>query len=86
MKPGSTGPALPGIHPVIYDDDGNAVPKEGVAGNILIRNPWPGAFPNHLGGSRSLHRDLLRSLQQGSEEQGLARLALSHRRCRGARG
>ena len=44
MKPGSTGPALPGIHPVIYDDDGNAVPKGGVAGNILIRNPWPGAF------------------------------------------
>ena len=44
MKPGSTGPALPGIHPVIYDDDGNSVPKGGVAGNILIRNPWPGAF------------------------------------------
>ncbi len=44
MKPGSTGPALPGIYPVIYDDDGNAVPAGGVAGNILIRNPWPGAF------------------------------------------
>ena len=44
MKPGSTGPALPGIHPVIYDEDGNSVPKGSVAGNILIRNPWPGAF------------------------------------------
>lgn len=45
MKPGSTGPALPGIHPVIYDDDGNElVPGVGKAGNICIRNPWPGAF------------------------------------------
>ena len=44
MKPGSTGPALPGIHPVIYDDEGNEVPVGGTAGNILIRNPWPGAF------------------------------------------
>jgi acetyl-CoA synthetase len=44
MKPGSTGPALPGIYPVIYDEDGNGVPKGGVAGNILIQNPWPGAF------------------------------------------
>jgi acetyl-CoA synthetase len=39
MKPGSTGPALPGIHPVIYDDDGNElVPGVGKAGNICIRN------------------------------------------------
>ncbi len=44
MKPGSTGPAVPGIHPVIYDEEGNEVPAGGTAGNILIRNPWPGAF------------------------------------------
>ena len=45
MKPGSTGPALPGIHPVIYDDDGNELESGvGKAGNICIRNPWPGAF------------------------------------------
>ncbi len=45
MKPGSTGPALPGIHPVIYDDDGNELESgSGKAGNICIRNPWPGAF------------------------------------------
>ena len=45
MKPGSTGPAIPGIHPVIYDDDGNEIEKgSGRAGNICIRNPWPGAF------------------------------------------
>jgi len=44
MKPGSAGPAVPGIHPVIYDDDGNEVGAGGGAGNICIRNPWPGAF------------------------------------------
>ncbi|MFQ5484714.1 MAG: acetate--CoA ligase, partial [Desulfobacterales bacterium] len=45
MKPGSTGPALPGIHPVIYDEDGTELgPGAGKAGNICIRNPWPGAF------------------------------------------
>jgi acetyl-CoA synthetase len=45
MKPGSTGPAMPGIHPVIYDEDGNEIkPGSDRAGNICIRNPWPGAF------------------------------------------
>jgi acetyl-CoA synthetase len=45
MKPGSAGPAMPGIHPVIYDENGDEVPAgSGKAGNICIRNPWPGAF------------------------------------------
>jgi acetyl-CoA synthetase len=45
MKPGSAGPGLPGIHPVIYDEDGNEIPRgSGRAGNICIRNPWPGIF------------------------------------------
>ena len=45
MKPGSAGPGMPGIHPVIYDDDGNVVPPgTGRAGNLCIQNPWPGAF------------------------------------------
>ena len=45
MKPGSAGPGALGIQPVIYDDNGNEVPKgSGKAGNICIRNPWPGAF------------------------------------------
>ncbi|MCD4754235.1 MAG: acetate--CoA ligase, partial [Deltaproteobacteria bacterium] len=45
MKPGSTGPGVPGIHPIIYDDDGNVVPAgAGKAGNICIQNPWPGQF------------------------------------------
>ncbi len=45
MKPGSTGPGVPGIHPIIYDELGNEIKAgEGRAGNICIRNPWPGAF------------------------------------------
>ena len=45
MKPGSAGPAMPGIHPVIYDEDGNTVAEgSGIAGNICIQNPWPGGF------------------------------------------
>ncbi len=43
MKPGSCGPGAPGIHPIIYDETGAEVPKgSGKAGNICIRNPWPG--------------------------------------------
>ncbi len=43
MKPGSAGPALPGIYPAIYDEEGKDIqPGSGVAGNICIRNPWPG--------------------------------------------
>jgi acetyl-CoA synthetase len=45
MKPGSAGPGVPGIHPIIYDNEGNVVPRgSGKAGNICIQNPWPGMF------------------------------------------
>jgi acetyl-CoA synthetase len=45
MKPGSAGPGVPGIHPIIYDEEGQEVPKgSGKAGNICIQNPWPGMF------------------------------------------
>jgi acetyl-CoA synthetase len=34
-----------GIYPVIYDETGAEVPRgSGKAGNICIRNPWPGSF------------------------------------------
>ncbi|HUC13565.1 MAG TPA: acetate--CoA ligase [Acidimicrobiales bacterium] len=43
MKPGSCGPAALGIYPVIYDEDAKTVEAgRGSAGNICIRNPWPG--------------------------------------------
>ncbi len=43
MKPGSCGPAALGIYPVIYDEEGKPIEAgSGKAGNICIRNPWPG--------------------------------------------
>ncbi len=42
MKPGSAGPGVPGIHPIIYDDAGNEIKEAGIAGNVCIQNPWPG--------------------------------------------
>ena len=43
MKPGSAGPGAPGIHPVVYDEQGREIPRgSSRAGNICIRNPWPG--------------------------------------------
>ncbi|MCL4477770.1 MAG: acetate--CoA ligase [Deltaproteobacteria bacterium] len=45
MKPGSAGPGMPGIYPVIYDENAKEIEKgSGRAGNICIRNPWPGIF------------------------------------------
>ena len=45
MKPGSCGPGVLGVYPVIFDELGEVVEKgSGKAGNICIRNPWPGIF------------------------------------------
>jgi acetyl-CoA synthetase len=58
MKPGSSGPAMPGIYPVILDDEGNEIPeRSGRAGNICIRNPWPG-------GVQTIWKDPARFVEQ----------------------
>src|SRR5712691_9440779 len=45
MKPGSCGPGVLGVYPVIYDEKGDVVEAgSGRAGNVCIRNPWPGIF------------------------------------------
>ncbi len=45
MKPGSAGPGVPGIHPGIFDEEGKMLePGCGKAGNVCIRNPWPGCM------------------------------------------
>ncbi len=50
MKPGSCGPGVLGIYPVILDEEGEPVPKGSTkAGNICIRNPWPGIFQTIYG-------------------------------------
>jgi acetyl-CoA synthetase len=43
MKPGSCGPEALGIQLVIYDENGDEIPRgSGKAGYICVRNPWPG--------------------------------------------
>jgi acetyl-CoA synthetase len=43
MKPGSCGPAALGIYLTLLDENGDEVEKgSGTAGNICVRNPWPG--------------------------------------------
>jgi acetyl-CoA synthetase len=45
MKPGSCGPGVLGVYPTIYDENGAVIEAgSGRAGNICIRNPWPGIF------------------------------------------
>ena len=53
MKPGSAGPGVPGIHPIIFDEDGNVIERgSGKAGNICIQNPWPGGFETIWGDNK----------------------------------
>jgi acetyl-CoA synthetase len=43
MKPGSCGPGVLGIYLTLFDENGETVAKgSGKAGNICVRNPWPG--------------------------------------------
>ncbi|HLQ61199.1 MAG TPA: acetate--CoA ligase, partial [Candidatus Acidoferrales bacterium] len=50
MKPGSCGPGVLGVFPVILDEHGKPVPRGSTkAGNICIRNPWPGIFQTIYG-------------------------------------
>jgi len=45
MKPGSAGPGMPGIYPAILDENARELPAGTPhAGNIVIRNPWPGVM------------------------------------------
>ena len=87
MKPGSAGPGVPGIHPIIYDEDGNEIPpRSGRAGNICIQNPWPGIFQTIWKDPDRFVQTVLRAVLQEPEQQGLARLALYGRRRRLAGG
>jgi acetyl-CoA synthetase len=41
LKPGSATHPLPGVDPVVVDEDGNVLPT-GEKGYLVIRKPWPG--------------------------------------------
>ena len=80
MKPGSAGPGMPGIHPIIYDDEGDEVTRRGGQGRQHLHpEPLAGHVPDHLGRPRPVRGHLLRPLLQGSQQQGLAGLALPDR-------
>ena len=41
-KPGSATHPLPGIEPLVVDDDGVILEGNGVRGNLCLERPWPG--------------------------------------------
>jgi acetyl-CoA synthetase len=64
MKPGSAGPALPGIDAEVLDPDGDPV-DAGAAGYLSVTRPWPGMV-------RTLHGDDERFVEEywtGSDTQ-----------------
>ena len=78
MKPGSCGPAVIGIYPAIYDEDGERGTRR-QGREHLHPQPLAGHHADDLGPARAVHRGLLRQVQQGPGQQGLARLALLRR-------
>jgi len=42
VKPGSATLPLPGVEPVLLDDEGNELPGNDVSGNLCLKRPWPG--------------------------------------------
>ncbi len=84
MKPGSAGPGMPGIFPEIRDEMGEIVAAgSGKAGNICIRNPWPGIMQTIWGDRERFVNSVLPEILQRSEQQELARLAVLRGRWRG---
>lgn len=41
MKPAHAGLPLPGIQPVLLDQEGNEIQENGVEGYLAIKHPWP---------------------------------------------
>jgi acetyl-CoA synthetase len=71
MKPGSAGPGMPGIYPVIIDENGQEVAAgSGKAGNICIRNPWPGIMQTIWGDRDRFVTQYYAQVLQGSQQQG----------------
>ncbi len=84
MKPGSCGPAVIGIFPVILDEDGQRGPRR-QGGEHLHHQPLAGDHADRLGAARAVPQRVLRQVQQGPRVQGLAGLAVLRRRRRGPR-
>ena len=66
MKPGSCGPGVLGIYPVIYDEDGNEIPAGSGGGQHLHPQPLARHHADDLGPARAVHRRLLPQVQHRS--------------------
>jgi len=60
MKPGSAGPALPGVDAQVVDGEGEEV-SAGEAGYLTVQNPWPGML-------RTLYQNDERFIEEYWEE------------------
>ena len=70
MKPGSAGPGMPGIHPVIFDENGKEIPVGAAkAGNICIRNPWPGLMQTIWGDPDRMVRQYFQKYNKNPKSQ-----------------
>ena len=87
MKPGSAGPGMPGIHPVISTRTAKKFPRLGQGGQSLHPQSVARRHADHLGRPRPLRQHLLSPLQPQPRKHRLARLALygGRRRARGVR-
>jgi acetyl-CoA synthetase len=86
MKPGSAGPGVPGIHPIIFDENGTVIPPGPARPAISASRTHGRVVFRPSGATATLCRNLFQDVQQESEQQGLARLAVSDRRCRDGSG
>lgn len=48
-KPGYATLPLPGIQPILVDENGNEIEGNGVSGNLCIKFPWPGMLRTTYG-------------------------------------
>jgi acetyl-CoA synthetase len=70
MKPGSCGPGALGIYPVIWDEERNEVQAgSGRAGNICIRNPWPGVLQTVWGDAERFQQTYYRKYNKDPDSK-----------------
>ncbi len=55
-KPGYATLPLPGIQPVLVDEQGQIIDGNGVSGNLCIRFPWPGIIRTTYGDHERCHQ------------------------------
>ena len=54
-KPSYATMPLPGIQPIIVDNEGNELKGNSVEGNLCIKYPWPGMFRTTYGDHKRMH-------------------------------